>query len=142
MRPVVVFALLLLTAGSALAAPAPFPKYRPDRTSDLVWIQGTWTRTAVYGWRADGWESLIAPPHDFTFTDRQLIVGALIERFALHPYQSPRGIDFSSNGVPGVERGVYTIEGDTLTIVLAPRGDKRPRSLDDGATKYVFRRKR
>jgi uncharacterized protein (TIGR03067 family) len=143
MRTAIVSVVLLLAVGSTLAAPAPIPKRsRPDRTSDYVKIEGEWARTAVYFRRSDGWKSLDAPPHAFTFKEDQLIRGNLVERFTLHPHRSPRGIDFASNGVPDAERGVYSIEGDTLTIVVARRGEQRPESLDDGATKIVFRRKR
>src|SRR5262245_7813614 len=105
MRSVVSALLLLAAATAALAAPAPFAKReRHDRISDEVRIQGEWTRTAAYHRRGGGWVSLNAPPHTFTFVDGQLRVGALIERVTLHPKQSPRGIDFTQNHTPDVER--------------------------------------
>jgi hypothetical protein len=59
-----------------------------------------------------------------------------------HYAGTPRGIDFTSDGKANVERCVYHIEGDNLTLVFPTLREQRPTSTDRGDVKVVFRRKR
>jgi uncharacterized protein (TIGR03067 family) len=135
--------VLLLSAVPVVAAPAPLLK--PDRPyvyrQELQRFQGEWTRTDLYH---------LDPTPTFVFVGDRLKwrgrFGAILvdvsERFTLYPKLFPRGIDFASDSESGVERGIYRLDADTLTIAVAKRGEQRPTSFDDGTVKLVFRRKR
>jgi len=148
MRTVVLCSLLLFTP-ILFAAPAPFAKpNRPDRSTDVDRLQGAWTRTAAYVWRSDGWQVVSAISSDAIIRGNQFAwtggftANDMVERFTLHAGTPLHGIDFTSERTHEVERGVYKIDADVLTIVLAKRGEQRPFSLDNGHLKLVFRRKR
>jgi uncharacterized protein (TIGR03067 family) len=141
---------LLLALLSLAFAPAPFPKKaRPARVTDFDKLQGTWIREAVYVNRKGAWLRRVkAPVVDTIIGGNRVAWGDTFvqpiadESFSLCAGIAARAIDFTSEQTPGVERGVYHLDGDTLTLVLPPRGEARPKSLNDGTVKVVFRRKR
>jgi uncharacterized protein (TIGR03067 family) len=134
--------LLLLAAGSALAAPAPFTRTRPDRTTDQARLQGTWTCQTVSVWRESGWVNVASPSSSDVVIrgDRIVWCADTVEGFTLHTKTSPRGIDFVSPS-SGLFLGVYALSADTLSFVIAHHGHARP-TLDRGAWKMTYRRKR
>jgi hypothetical protein len=138
-----VFSLVLgLAASSALAAPAPFARTRPDRTTDYARLQGTWTCDAVYVWRETGWVNVVSPSASDVVIrgDRIVWCADTVEGFTLHTKSSPRGIDFVSPS-SGLFLGVYALSANTLSFVIAHHGHARP-TLDRGAWKMTYRRKR
>jgi uncharacterized protein (TIGR03067 family) len=139
MRPVVL-SVLLLSASAALSAPAPFPK--AERQDDLARLRGEWAQEAVHVWQPNGWTPFVhQSPADMTVQGNRMVYRAAVETFYLRG-GSPRGIDITSDATVGVSPGVYSIEDDTLTIVLGRQGEPRPASLDEGNVKVVYRRKR
>src|SRR5262249_24773678 len=129
MRAVVLCSLLLFTP-ILVAAPAPFAKPdRPDRSTDVDRLQGTWTRTAVYRWRSDAWSLVVAASSPEVVVRGNLFAWSggftandMVERFTLRAGTPLRGIDFTSERTHEVELGVYKIDADVLTIVLTKRG--------------------
>jgi uncharacterized protein (TIGR03067 family) len=53
---------------------------------------------------------------------------------------SPKGIDFIFDDSGKCQRGLYYLEGDTLTMVVAAPEQPRPTSFDSGGVKLVYRR--
>jgi uncharacterized protein (TIGR03067 family) len=139
--------VLTLTLLSLAFAPAPFP--RPERLSDsdLPKLQGTWEREAVFFWGDDGWRrsanpySLTAVVEGNRITWRHPVVFGQASTLTLRG-GTPRGIDITSDHDEGFGRCVYRLAGDALTIVYPAASEQRPKSLDHGAVKEVFRRKR
>jgi hypothetical protein len=146
--PPVAISVLLLSTSVALAAPAPFP--RPERRSDneLFKLQGAWEREAAYVWQGGGWTLFHRHPGISA-----VIRGNRIERFdvvlpgsatqlvTLHR-GTPQGIDFTCTLTHCVDRCVYRLDGETLTIIYPRQDEQRPASLDRGYQKVVYRRKR
>ena len=140
---------LLLASPPVVAAPAPFPKSgRPDLVrQELRRLRGTWEAEAAYARRGGGWRQI-----NLLFPFSAVIEGDRVEwrhgayrsspmRFSL-ALGEPRGLDLAGAEREGLERSVYRLDGDTLVLVSAKRGETRPVSLDGGASKLVFRRKR
>jgi uncharacterized protein (TIGR03067 family) len=126
-RLAVVFALLSLAF-----APAPFPK--GERRGDLERLQGEWAHAALY-YSHDGQrqKNSSLPPLDVRIQANQIVYhDGSRETFTLHRRTPPRGIDVSGDGVARPALGVYSIDGDTLTLVVAHQGDERPASFDRG----------
>jgi uncharacterized protein (TIGR03067 family) len=112
---------------------------------DRQFIQGTWTGSA--GWR-DG-ELLPADAIAgvrLTFSGDELTAltpgGESSFPYKLDPGQSPKAIDVDMDGQAGL--GIYTLEGDTLTICHGELGEDRPEEFDkapgSGLTILVLRR--
>jgi uncharacterized protein (TIGR03067 family) len=146
MRHVLLCLLLLSAAPAVVAAPAPFVK--PDRTghaSDVARMQGAWMTVEAFSWGKNGWNRLqyggrwIVTGERSTWYDRP---GSqpIHERFRLHPRTTPKGIDFSREGSDFLQMGVYSIEGDVLTLVLLNPREGRPESFARGKLKLVLRR--
>jgi uncharacterized protein (TIGR03067 family) len=133
--PAVVLCLLV-------AAPAPFPKV--ERRGDLERLQGEWEHGALYYSHDGQWhKNTTLPPRSILIQGNDVIYpDNSRETFSLRGRTSPRGIDLSSDDTARPALGVYSIEGDTLTLVVACRGDQRPTSFDSGYYKVVYRRKR
>ena len=144
MRTVTTSALLLFAAAPVVAAPAPFTKpERPGRTSELNRLQGEWLQETVYHWRDGGWEEILSRLSiDVRIQGNRFVSSNAVEYFSLHGKTPPRGIDVASDLTVLPTRGVYSIEGDTLTIVLARYREERPTSLDKGQIKVVYHRKK
>jgi uncharacterized protein (TIGR03067 family) len=92
------------------------------------------------------------PKHEFFLfiAGNDMSLGGLVlDRFTLHPDRKPKGIDLESmDNVPGFNngahnRGIYRLEGDTLTLCLG-RG-VRPREFSSeakGVLLYTFKREK
>jgi uncharacterized protein (TIGR03067 family) len=136
----------MLVTPSAVAAPAPFAK--PDRTgraSDAARLQGTWMIVEAFSWGKDGWNRI-------QYGDRMVVSGGrsewydraasppLHERIHLHPGTTPKGIDFVREESGAVQLGVYSLEGNVLTLVVHNPREERPESFARGKLKLVLRR--
>jgi uncharacterized protein (TIGR03067 family) len=53
-------------------------------------------------------------------------------KFKLHPNATPKGIDLDMDGSIG--RGIYSLDGDNLTILHGEVGDERPTDFDPRTT--------
>jgi uncharacterized protein (TIGR03067 family) len=139
-----VFALLSLAF-----APAPFPK--PDSTKhDLNKLQGTWTRVSltIGGRRHD--EGLDGTTIVITGTRLQFPTPHDAWMISLNAKKSPKLFDYTG-ATPTVKdfvfRGIYRLEGDTLTICCNQgKEDKnRPTKFESAGGHVwlqVFKRKR
>src|SRR4051794_32949704 len=112
--------LLPLVVAPVVAAPAPFPKTERRRDSDLVRLQGTWEREAVYHRRDGGWHyvryHILA--HALIQGDRVVwssVIASDREEIIRLPRGMPRGVDFLSDHGNDVKRCLYHLDGDTLT---------------------------
>jgi hypothetical protein len=154
MRRAVVYALLLLTASSVVAAPAPCAKR--ERRTDLERMQGEWEivsyercywmkgrdDTDRFIWGGFGWEKAVArvAGDRLRWSARaaglgERLIRAEKGRIDLH--------DVTSRTTP---LGIYKLDGDVLTIRQAHSGElRRPPSFEgdcDGDVVLVLRRKR
>jgi hypothetical protein len=128
--------LLLVTAPSVVAAPAPLAKPDRDRRSDALRIQGTWywhhpsgaVRKIVIG---DGYVRWCAGAQN-----------ELRETFWLYPTMAPKGIDFREEVGLWESRGIYVLRGGVLIIRDGGRDGARPSSFDgeDGRLFVLQRR--
>jgi uncharacterized protein (TIGR03067 family) len=149
MRTSTLSALLLLTAGLVIAAPAPLPRRKSDRDNELSKLQGEWRVTVAHLWQDVGWSKITALG-DFAIQGDRLTwdVGTSLEvrdTIRLHPGTNLKGIDFipERSGQPTL--AAYHLEGDTLTIVYAPPGGPRPESMEEGRPnecRVAYRRRR
>ena len=130
-----VFVSSLLLAGATVVA-APAPVQRADRRSDLERLQGRWEWTSEEGVKTA------------VISDNRIrwCVGETDEceqAFGLDPAKNPKAIDLivnlGSDSYTAI--GVYSLEGDTLTIHQS--GVDRPPSFTarGGDSLTVFRRK-
>jgi uncharacterized protein (TIGR03067 family) len=137
MRTRLVIAILAMIALPAYA-PIPFPK--PEKKEKEGSFQGTWTveRRSLGG---NGKVAVAALPYQMKariegekWTYIRTINGesrALVPYIVvLDPKKHPKWIDLrrSATGAPYI-RGIYTIEGDTLTIVYVSGTRERPTNV-------------
>jgi uncharacterized protein (TIGR03067 family) len=64
--------------------------------------------------------------------------------FAIDSRKTPATIDISMGGGPPNWRGIYKVEGDTLTLCLVDGNQERPKTFESSAGKpttiWVFKR--
>ena len=132
-----------------VAVAAPLPRDRPKKEPPSV--VGEWVRVGHT-------EAGAAVPPDRE-THRQVFTadgrwnysygahkGAAGLTFVADPRQSPPTIDINPGpgGIPNSYRGIYKVEGDTLTLCLVSGDRDRPRSFestpDRPTTIWVFKR--
>jgi uncharacterized protein (TIGR03067 family) len=135
-------ATLLLVALAAVAPAAPAPKDRPATDPDLV---GDWAFKAL----TQGGVAVrghYTPPHtEFTAGGERVgrnRNGVIVstERYCADRALAPRAIDLwgPADGA-AVARGVYAIDGDTLTIVyVTDAAADRPTKVEAPAGSKVF----
>jgi uncharacterized protein (TIGR03067 family) len=141
---------LLLAAGLSLGfAPAPLPK--PDASKvELKKMQGDWVRVSVTAGgdpvvRHDATRVAIAGDRIIYLQGAESVVEYLI---TLDAGKKPKVFDsqqVAPTASPGrVYPGVYTLEGDTLTVCFSDPGRARPGDLSVVPGRYleVFKRVR
>jgi uncharacterized protein (TIGR03067 family) len=143
-------ALLLATILSTAFAPAPLPK--PDPTKeDLRKMQGEWVRTS---YSSGGTELATARGATIVLTGSRLEYsqnGASLGKYtiALDAKKKPRALDFKEISTPTGPsyRGIYRLEGDTLTICyrVGAEESNRPTEFDSskqGVVISVYKRQK
>jgi uncharacterized protein (TIGR03067 family) len=109
----IVLSVLLLSAAPVVGAPAPFQK--ADRRTDLQKLQGDWHAIR----RTRHMKAHISGDRIHWEAERE-------ETFRLFPGTEPKAIDVTRAGV-GTFRGIYKLEGETITICTSSfPDDKRP----------------
>jgi len=91
----------------------------PDSPLDLDKLQGSWSGA----WEVGGHQ--ISAAWMTVAGDRASRSGGAEERFTIDPTREPRQIDFYA-GDTCVCRGIYSLDGDLLTLLLGPHGGGRP----------------
>jgi uncharacterized protein (TIGR03067 family) len=142
----------VLAVGWLLAAACPDDAVRKEK-EELV---GTWRFVSM---RADGHEAPALAIEEFRFTftaesitqtKTQKSPGTTGE-YKLDPSKSPKWIDIpgDTGSEKGVILGLYTLDGDTLTVCFLttgrdrPNGEqRRPKKLDGGAGHMLITLKR
>jgi uncharacterized protein (TIGR03067 family) len=139
--------LLIATAG-VLAACDPEAQ---DRKADRDRIQGPW---ALVSTQSDGKtvsaDSLKARDVRMVFEGERVLakmgdMSVTLGTFALDPSRTPKAYDRTyEDGTP--RRGIYTLEGETLTICIAGLGKARPTAFatqpGDGLSLLVYTREK
>jgi uncharacterized protein (TIGR03067 family) len=147
--------VLAATTGILLAAPAPFPSRKPV-TGDLKKMQGRWVQVGWEAWRLHPgcWGGSTLLHHKGTEQkERWIIAGDRLTRqtgtfwaIRLNPRKHPAEVDLERIWPqPALrQRGLYKLEGDTLSASLSDFGGKRPASLGGRAGDHVliFKRQR
>ncbi len=127
--------ILLLCALISLIG-ADKPAKKKDAPSPIAPFQGTWTMVMMEtkGVRtpdeALGRYELVIDDHQWTVTNGNIV--SFAARFLIDPSQSPRAINlfYMEGGQERLSEGIYTFEGDTLTLA---------RELDQGARPKEFK---
>lgn len=136
---------------AAVLSAADDPK-AADRAREVARHQGTWAVTAFIRAGKESPQDLVDSitrevegDHVVWKRDGKSFAGTTVE---LDPTKTPATIDVIPDGGPRRgERvlGIYTLDGDTLTICMADAGGSRPRSFEAPAgsklTLMKFRRK-
>jgi uncharacterized protein (TIGR03067 family) len=107
-----------------------------DSKKELDKLRGTWTlETRISGGKEFKQAKALASQlridgSNWTVLIRGKALSA--DRIVLDPTQSPKTIDRISEpgGRKVVVRGIYKLEGDTLTVAVAPAGEARPKSFE------------
>jgi uncharacterized protein (TIGR03067 family) len=132
--------LVLLSVLCLAFAPAPFR--RPDRVADpkyeLHRLQGEWVRVSLH---IDGKPSTASTEMSVTGTRMQF--GSVDDRWdiSIDPRASPRRIDLvRTNDRKNVFRGIYRLDGDSLTVCARQYGSPadRPTTFDSSARGVWF----
>jgi uncharacterized protein (TIGR03067 family) len=139
-----VFALLLATAAIADDKPA-----RPGAKPDALGIRGNWE---IESWQEGGVDAAVVAGMRFRITADKLIVqkdkqDAMAMQYTLDESKTPKAMDTTHEldpGKPIEQLAVYSLEGDKLTICLAPAGAARPTKLTsdkgDKFSRFVLKR--
>jgi uncharacterized protein (TIGR03067 family) len=120
----------------------------PNGASETQDIQGTWEITSS---THDGESNPTGVGNFFVFdqdafTERKKSGGATTGmRFKLDPSKKPKKIDiFLDDGKTLIFNGIYSLEGDRLTLCTRLAGEARPREFEsksgDGRDLYALRR--
>jgi uncharacterized protein (TIGR03067 family) len=163
MRRAILF-VLVIAALPVSGAPAPWPKSRPDRRSDLEQLQGEWELDHIRNPNRDG-RTHKCEPGDvrLTISGRRYFIKGRFGKgdeglLTIDSTSRPKRIDFGWGDVPrNASREVmdattayciYQIEGDVLTIrygdstVGRPTNfTKSPRPMPANFDIYVYKRK-
>jgi uncharacterized protein (TIGR03067 family) len=107
-----------------------------DAKKELEKLRGTWTlETRISGGKESKQAKALASQlridgSNWTVLIRGKALSA--DRIVLDPSQNPKTIDRISEpgGRKVVVRGVYKLQGDTLTVAVAPAGEARPKSFE------------
>ena len=117
--------LLILIVGLCIAAD------RPDEAvkKELRKLEGTWSIVAqeANGKREDKDK---IKKHDFVFEGEKLIIKdankSREHSIQIDPKQTPKTIDLTDAKGDPVGRGIYKLDGDSLTIAITKPGFDRP----------------
>jgi uncharacterized protein (TIGR03067 family) len=133
--------VLLLVAGGAVAAPAPFAK--PERRTDLEklqgeWVVASWTDAILMEWRGgsvEGWAEVSCEGRTVSVTGDRLkwrTDGAVTRGEVIRLGKGePKAIDLTNAESRRTRRGIYRLEGDVLTLCLSAAGEaERPASFE------------
>ena len=135
------FTALALAAGAPglKDAPKPAPSVVGEWVAERRTFSGTETPPAGdalrYVFAADGTYAVHRGPRK-VYADR---------KYATDPKKNPPTIDLDTEAVGGrVVRGIYKVDGDTLTVCWSNGSDPRPTAFESTAAKpttlYVFKR--
>jgi uncharacterized protein (TIGR03067 family) len=142
------YAILLAAALSLAYAPAPFPK--PDPTKEeMKKLQGTWLKVrSVPAGLGENQGMLVFTAERMRYS----VSGEMTGEYALtlNAKKKPKVFDFKGVGglvVGGVYRGIYRLDGDTLTIcyVTSRNESDRPTDFDTnkgGVILSVYKRQK
>jgi uncharacterized protein (TIGR03067 family) len=122
--------LTLLIALCLGFTPSPAAGPKSDRHSDLEKMQGTWYRThlAIAGEIQD--EKPGECKIEIKSTHLQFPTPEDSWTITLDPKRDPKWFDYRGNKAPNtsaIHRGIYRLEGDTLTICSVRNGDEKDR---------------
>ena len=130
--------MLMLTCATLLLgfAPAPFPRQQPSsREGDLQQMQGEWTlvSTEVGGKKrpdtVNAVSKLTISGNQWVVTYRDFASNARAT-IEIDPSKDPKTIDLTLRGEEEPARGIYKLEGDTLTVCRnATVGGARPKEF-------------
>jgi uncharacterized protein (TIGR03067 family) len=138
----------LLVSTAALAPAAPALKDRPEKEPPII---GEWVRVghtqagAPVGPDREGHNQVFKADGEWEYYYGGRRGNAGGSSFATDPRQKPATIDIHMNkGAPAHWRGIYKVEGDTLTLCLVTGDQERPKTFESSAdcptTVWVFKR--
>ena len=113
--------------------------YRTRFATNTEGIEGRWTIVSV----PDGWKKVPGADVMVTGDEIRIRLGTVVTSkltYTLDP--SNCTVDATSAG-GGKQRGIYRIDGETLTLCIGAEGKPRPESpdsTDGGAMKWVLQR--
>jgi uncharacterized protein (TIGR03067 family) len=133
--------VVLVTAFAALSAGAPLPKSPPPKSPDIA---GRWVLVSA-GRGGDAIPLRVMElDYEFTSDGREIVrsrVGTVSFEYvyAIDRDMSPPTLDVRDKvGGPVIRRGIYAVEGDTLTICITTGPDAlRPTKLETPAGSKV-----